>query len=261
MSKESDPKNIVPPENALHHPDGAFDDPIYDYWEKNKKSFFTTAVLVVVVAALFFGYRSYRESQFQRLQQNYLAAWAGDRLPEFADQAAGAPLGGVAAMQAARLSAVDGDLAEAARLYEMAVRSLQRTALEGKARLALAATLFEQGKTQEAERQWGELAKNAALNAAVRSEAAYLLAMSALAAGDRALFEQRVEQLAAVDTMGLWRERIAFYETAQPIPEMKPAVAETAESEEAPAIEESAVEEQSTEGGDEIPAEEGTLSD
>lgn len=239
MSKETDPTNIVPPESAVHHPDGALDDPIYDYWEKNKKSFYSTAVLVVVLATVFLGYRSYREAQFQRLQENFLAAWAEDRLADFAETSAGLPLAGVAAMQAARLAASEGNLPEALGLYESAVLSLERTPLAGKARLALAATLFDLGRAEEAERHWSALSGEVGLNAAVRSEAAYLLAIAALAAGQPELFARRVEQLMAVDQSGLWRERIAFYQSIQPVPVLEPAGEAPEAAVEAEAVEDS----------------------
>ncbi|MFP4353221.1 MAG: tetratricopeptide repeat protein [Puniceicoccaceae bacterium] len=207
-----------PPEGERHHPDGALDDPLHAWWQKNRRSIIAGAALAVLLTAVVFGFRVYRSSQEEAVQAAYNEAVANESLAGFATEYAGHPLAGIAALQTAH-DAFDGaDWQTALTFYTSATESLARSPLGGKARLGLGASHVKLGQAGEARRVLEALADDGDAFPPARAEAAYLLALMALADGDTGAFDRWTGELETLDTMGVWQDKLAYYRDRVAIP-------------------------------------------
>ncbi len=230
MKEPKDPESANPNEplaGAQHHPDGAFDDPLHDWWQKNGRSVVSGAILAIVATAVVFGFRGYRKAQVDQLQAAYNEALAAEELDGFALDHAGHPLAGVAALRTANVAFGEDDWNRALEYYIVAVDSLANNPLHGKARLGLAVTRTKLGEDAEAIRVLEALANDEEAFPAARAEAMYFLALKALSAGDRQAFEQWSDSLAEVDRMAVWQNRLRYYRESVPIPVVEAPAAET----------------------------------
>lgn len=234
QSKDSEsPASPKAEPEARHHPDGAFDDPLHEWWQKNGKSIISGAVLAVLATALVFGVRAYRKGQVENLQSAYNEALAADELGAFATDHSGHPLAGVAALRTANVAFEESDWNTALENYTIAVDSLTDNPLHGKARLGLAATLGKVGDEAEAAQVFEALANDETAFRAARAEAMYFLALMALSRGDEASFEQWRESLGSVDSMSLWQGRLQYYSEKVAIPVVETPSNDAAGEEEA----------------------------
>ena len=228
-----------------HHPDGAFDDPLHDWWQKNGKSLIAGAVIVIVGTAAVFGFRIYRQSQEQSIQIAFNEAVSSESLESFAQENAGYPLGGVAALQTANTAFENQEWDQALANYKIAAESLKGNPLSGKARLGIAVTQSEMGNNEEAQKILSALANDEKSFPASRAEAMYFLSLLSLESGDYDSFSQWSSKLAEIDQIGQWTAKLGYYEDRTPLPVIEVTSeerAETASTPEATAETEAAVE-------------------
>lgn len=205
-----------------HHPDGAFDDPLQDWWQKNGRSLIMGALIVVIGTALVFAFRAYRDSQEEALQIAYNDAVAAEALPAFAEENAGHPLGGVAALQAANEAFAEDDWDRALTFYSVATDSLGPNPLAGKARLGVAISQSKLGNNEAAKSVLSALAGDDTEFPAARAEALYFLSLLSLEAGDADAFSRYSTDLAEIDQMGRWSARLTYFEESVPLPVATP---------------------------------------
>ncbi|MGE9289499.1 MAG: tetratricopeptide repeat protein, partial [Puniceicoccales bacterium] len=156
----STPKNSPMNPPGQHHPDGAFDDPLHDWWQKNGKSLLAGAVIVIVGTAIVFGFRIYRQNQEKAIQVAYNEAVVAGSLDSFARANASYSLGGVAALQTANTAFESADWDQALEFYKLAAEGLKGNPLAGKARLGIAVTQSELGNDAEARKILSALAND-----------------------------------------------------------------------------------------------------
>ncbi len=217
----SKPSPMNPP--GQHHPDGALEDPLHEWWQKNGKSLIAGAVIVVLGTGLIFGLRAYRQSQETALQVAFNEAVATDSLGSYALENAGHPLGGVAALQTANAAFEAGEWDRAHDFYSLAVDALKGSPLQGKARLGVAISESKQGNDAAAEQVLATLADDQNAFPAARAEALYFLSLLALSADDRAAFDRWSGKLSEIDQAGRWSSRLNYYEDRTPLPVREPA--------------------------------------
>jgi len=221
---ESTPAPNASPMNppGQHHPDGAFDDPLHEWWQKNGKSLIAGALIVVIGTGLVFGFRAYRNSQETALQVAYNEAVATGDLASYAEGNAGYPLAGVAALQTANEAFAEENWERALSFYTLAADSLKGNPLSGKARLGIAISQSKLGEAPQAKNILATLAGDQTAFPAARAEALYFLSLLSLEAGDTAAFDQWSEQLAGIDQVGNWTSRLQYFADRIPIPVATP---------------------------------------
>ena len=144
------PEPAAPPaEGERHHPDGALDDPLHEWWQKNGRSIISGAVLAVVLTAVIFGFRAYRSAQEKAVQSAYNEAVANESLADFATEYSGHSLAGIAALRTAHDAFEGADWTTAQTFYTTATESLAQSPMGGKARLGLGATHSKLGQVEE----------------------------------------------------------------------------------------------------------------
>jgi len=209
---------VLPSAGDRLHPDGALDDPIYEFWEQHGKSILSGAVLVVLATALIFGMRAYRQVQEQGVRAAYTEAIAEEDLAGFATQHVGHQLAGVAAMQVANLAYAEADWATAEEFYRISVDSLARSQLSGKARLGLGITLSKAGDTDQSERVLLALAEDNREMISGRAEALYHLSVLYFSQNRMSDFQNTSEKLADLDPRSYWQEKLRYYQNHVAIP-------------------------------------------
>jgi len=227
--KES-PPSTEPGIDASHHPDGAFDDPLHDWWKQNGRSILSGAALAILATAAVFGFRAYRHGQLEDLQNAYNEAFAADSLETFAVENAGHPLAGIAALQTANGAFEENDWDLALEQYTVAVDSLSDNPLRGKARLGLAVTRLKRGENVEATQILEGLATDENAFRAARAEATYFLALTALSLDDKEAFSQWSDTLPELDPMSVWQNRLQYYRERVEIPVTEEPAADGAEN-------------------------------
>jgi len=188
----------------------SFEHRLNAFWVKNRKLLFLlcAVVVVVIVAREVSAIGAVRSRE--RLAQTYAeAAATPEGLRRFAEDNAGLQLGGVAWLQVADTAYAADKFSEAASAYEQSLKGLASgTALADRAALGLAVSRLKSGAEAQGRAGLAALADDASVSVAVRAEAAYHLALSAHVAGDQEVFSQRAAQLAQIDPMSLWNQRL-----------------------------------------------------
>jgi len=188
----------------------SFEQTLSGFWAKNRKLvFLLCAVVVVVIVAREVSVLSAAQSR-ERLAQSYAeAAATPEGFRRFAQDNAGLQLGGVAWLQIADTAYEADQFSEAANAYEQSLKGLASgTALANRAALGFAVSQLKSGAETQGKAGLAALADNAGVSVAVRAEAAYHLALFAHVAGEQEVFAQRAAQLAQVDPMSLWNQRL-----------------------------------------------------
>jgi|GEM_PF-1447389 len=243
---------VINPE--VYHPDGAFDDPLHEWWKKNGRSIITGAGLAIVATVVVFGFRAYRSVQEEAVQVAYNQAIATGTLPAFAEANAGHPLVGVASLQIANSAFAAGEWDRAIEFYAGATDALKKNPLSGKARLGLAIAHSKLGQNAESRQILAALGDDESAFPASRSEAMYFLALLSIAEGDQAAFDEWNEKLAKIDRTGAWQQKLSYYSERVEIPVSEPIATEKTADQmlTAPSAEEASAQEAASE---EAPAE------
>ncbi|KXU35595.1 hypothetical protein AXK11_00685 [Cephaloticoccus primus] len=175
-------------------------------------------VLVVIVAR---GASDYFGAQSrQRLAQDYaVAAATPEGLRRFAEEHGAVELGGVAWLQVADAAYEASDYSKAASAYEQSLRGLvSGSVLADRAALGLAVSQLKSEQAAKGRERLAALADAPNVSVAIRAEAAYHLAISAHVAGDLDSFQQRAAQVAQIDPMSLWNQRLMSLQVTRALP-------------------------------------------
>jgi len=198
-------------ENAPSASDvSGFEQRLSGFWAKNQKRvFLLCAVVLVVIVAREVSAISAAKSR-ERLAQTYAQSAASpEGLRRFAQDNAGQQLGGVAWLQVADKAYAADNFSEAVSAYEQSLKGLANgSALANRAALGLAVSQLKSGAETQGRAGLAALADNASISVGVRAEASYHLALFAHVAGDQETFAQRAAQLAQIDPMSLWNQRL-----------------------------------------------------
>lgn len=195
-SQQPQPAAIPAPEHQLH-----------EFWVKNSSTVYVVCGLVIVGILAWGGLKMYKKGEEGRIGQAYAAATTTEKLKSFAAQNAGHELAGVAHLRLADEAYAAGNYTQAAASYKTAAETLKKGPLGGRAYLGRAISVLQGGSASEAESLLKAIAADAAQLNSVRAEAYYHLASLAASAGRIDEANKYLEQLTAVEPMGLWAQR------------------------------------------------------
>lgn len=207
--QQVDERNLIDLEEAE---EVSLEDRIHLYWMENKgfvSACFTVLALLIIA---FNGMRMYRTQAESKIQAAYNDALANETLAEFALDYSNKALGGFAALDVADVAYNQEDFERAIEFYSIAANAIENDLVVGRARIGLAFSSYYSGKTEEGLNQLKALAADSSLSEAVRSEAAYHLAIDADVNGDNALFESYANQVSSVSKPGQWQQRMQVYQ-------------------------------------------------
>ena len=204
--KPADDRNLVNVDENYAHPSD--EEKLALLWKKNKGVVFAAAGVFIVGLLGLQGVDAMRQKAVAAEQEAYLNAVADESLEAFAKDNAGSKLGGAAALSAADEAYAAGEYAEAISLYKIAAESLKDTTFAGRAQLGVAFAQAKSGDEAAASSTWSSLATDASLSDAVRAEASYALAVTALEAGDDSAFEDAKARLEGFATSTEYLNRL-----------------------------------------------------
>ena len=154
-----------------------FDDKVWLYWTRNKKSIITSVVMAFAIIIGVQSYKLYKTSSENALAQAYSAATTEAELADFAKANAGTTLAGVALLQNADSLYANGKYAEAEKLYAQAKADLKSTILFGRAMLGEAVCAYSLDKNKGIE--LFKIAYNTStMNPVFKAQAGYMLGLS-----------------------------------------------------------------------------------
>lgn len=190
----------------------SLEDRIHLYWMENK-GFITGCVTVLALLIIGFNgmkmYVSYAEG---KIQSAYAEAMANDALEVFTKEYSSKPLGGLAALEVADSAYAAEDFARAVEYYAMVPDAVENDILLGRAKIGLAFATYYNGDADNGLAQLRDLAADNTLPEAIRTEAAYHLAVDADVSGDATAFENYAEQVASSSSAGQWQRRMQVYQ-------------------------------------------------
>jgi len=205
---QADERNLIDTEESE---DISFEDRVHLYWMENK-GFITGCITVLALLIIGFNgmkiYVSYAEG---KIQSAYAEATANDTLEDFAKEYNGKALGGLAALEVADTAYDAEDYATAVEYYAMVPDAVDNDILLGRARIGLAFATYYSGDAEKGLAQLRDVAADNSLPEAVRSEAAYHLAVHADVSGDATAFENYASQVASSSSPGQWQQRMQVY--------------------------------------------------
>jgi predicted negative regulator of RcsB-dependent stress response len=207
--QQIDERNLV---DAEESEEISIEDRIHMYWMENK-GFISGCITVLALGIIAInGMRIYSSHAEAKIQGAYAEAVANDTLENFANDYSGKPLGGLAALEVADTAYGASEYEKAAEFYTLAGDALNNDLLVGRAQLGLAFALFYKGDREAGISQLKAIASDTSLSEAVRSEAAYHLAVDADVAGDSAAFESYANQVSSSTRSGQWQQRMQAYQ-------------------------------------------------
>ncbi len=201
-----------------------FEDKVNLFWKKNRTVVIALCVLVVV-GILGKGLMDRLAAQKELdVEKAYAAATTSEQLRSFSAAHEGHSLAGIAQLRLADEAYSAGKSADAITGYDKAAGVLKTGPLAVRAKMGRALGKVQAGKNAEAIADLKLLADDAAQFKAVRAEAAYHLASLAVESGNAADAQKFIDQITAVEPMGMWMQRaFALRAMLPPVPVTPPA--------------------------------------
>lgn len=204
-------ENSVDERNLIDLKDSAnlsLEDRVNLYWKENQRFLIACIAVLLLVVIGYQVMRMIKEQAEATLQAEYVEADANSALAEFARANKEKALGGFAALETADEAYTAEDYEKAAEFYELAASALQQPMLTGRARIGLAFATYYAGRTEEGLAQLNAVASDNTLAEAIRTEAAYHLAVEAHSAGRADEFSGYSAQVKNSKFAGQWQQRL-----------------------------------------------------
>lgn len=186
----------------------SFEERVSIYWNENKGFLIGCILIFFLVIVGYQGMRIIKAQTEAKLQAEYIEADANNALAEFARAHSGKELGGFAALKIADEAYTDKDFETALEFYKLAASALEEPALAGRARIGLAFALYESGQAEKGLAELNAITSDNTLAEAIRTEAAYHLAIEAHTAGREVEFSSYSAQVNNSKSAGQWQQRL-----------------------------------------------------
>lgn len=177
------------------------------FWQKNSTAIYAFCAIIVVGIVAKGGWNYLQAGKEQSVEADYAAATTPEALKTFVSSHEGHPLAGAAELQIADRAYVAEKYADAATAYESSLKDLPAGPFAYRAKLGLAMSQFQGGKTSDGEAGLKTLSADTSAPGAIRAEATYQLASIAAAAGRTAEAIKLAESVATMDQTGWWAQR------------------------------------------------------
>ncbi len=159
-----------------------FDDKVWLYWTRNKKSIITSIVLAFAIVIGVQSWKMYKVSAENAQAKAFTEAATMQQRAEFAKEYAGSSLAGVALLENADALYSEGKFAEAKKAYAEAKSGLSATVLFGRAVIGEAVSAYSLDKSKGLEAL--KVAYNdVKISGVYKAQAGYLLAIALKDAG------------------------------------------------------------------------------
>lgn len=172
-----------------------FDDKVWLYWTRNKKSIIFSVVLAFAIIVGVQSYKLYKQYSAKALSDVYLAAQTSAELENFAKEHAGTNLAGVANLQNADSLYKANNYAQAKLAYSKAAKDLSSTVLYGRALLGEAVCQYALDKTHGIKSLETVYAQQS-IEPAYKAQAGYLLGLAYRTQGKSAEARKILESVA-----------------------------------------------------------------
>ena len=201
-----------------------FEDRLRIFWRKNSKGVITL-VVVLIAAVLAKGAWEYMEAQKeQETGREFATARTSDQLKSFAGKHSGHMLAAIARLRMADDAYAAGKSAEAIAGYDEAATALKTDPLASRAKLGLAMSKLQAGKTAEGETGLKQLASDTSESKGIRVEANYHLASLAATAGKADDVRKYSDQVMQIDPTSPWAQRVFMLRASLPVDTGTPSV-------------------------------------
>lgn len=198
--------------DAEESEDISFEDRVHLYWMDNK-GFISGCIIVLALLIIGFnGMKIYVSHSEGKIQSAYAEAMANESLDTFAKEYSDKALGGLAALEVADTAYGSEEYDTAIEFYSIAQEAIGNDILQGRAKLGLAFATFHNDQKDEGLAQLRAVAADNTLPEAIRSEAAYHIAIHADVTGDAESFESYASQVTSSSNTGQWQQRMQMYQ-------------------------------------------------
>lgn len=199
-----DDRNLVPVDVSSVMP---FEDRLYLFWQKYRGLVLGACALILVVIIGKGAWDYMARQKEMETQRAYAAATTTEQLKAFSSANSDHVLAGVAQLRIADEAYVATKSAEAIAAYDRAVSILDNGPLASRARLGRALAKIQSGDIAGGSTELKQLANDATLFKAIRTEAAYHLTSLAVEAGNSEEAQKLSDQLMQIDPTSPWTQR------------------------------------------------------
>ncbi|HTJ79979.1 MAG TPA: hypothetical protein VL357_13375 [Rariglobus sp.] len=213
-SSAGDDRNLVPVDENYLAP--SLEDRLAIFWSKHSKSVIIALVVVVLAVVAKGGYDIFAAQREKAVDAAYAAATTNAQLKAFVADHPTHALAGIAELRLADDAYTAGNYADAQAGYIKAGDTLGKSPFGQRARLGVANTLIQSGKTADGEVALKQLVADLSVAKALRAEAAYQLAALAADAGQTDEAAKFITQVEAIDPSGQWSQRATLLRARLP---------------------------------------------
>jgi hypothetical protein len=194
----------------------SFEDRLRLFWQKNSKLVIALLAVILVVVAAKEGWEYLAAEKERGIGEAFAAAVTPAQVKSFIEANPGHPLSGVAHLRTADETYAAGRFSDAIPAYEQATAILRSGPLASRARLGVAMSKLQAGRTADGEAALKAFAADANEIKAFRAEAAYHLASLGSSRGNAADVKIYSDQLMQLDPASPWTQRaLALRSTAE----------------------------------------------
>lgn len=204
-SSKADDRNVVPADGG---PGASLEDRLFLFWKNYRTAIYGAIAVVLLVIVGREAWQVYVARREASIQTAFGLAESAEAKRAFARENAGHRLAGLALLAAADDAYAQADYARAGREYAEARSLLENPILSGRAQLGEAMSSLQGGDMAKGKSMLQALLDDANNASALRLEAGYQLAASAVAEGNHDVARATLEKLQPLVTSADWNYRL-----------------------------------------------------
>jgi len=195
--------NNLDPETELP-PDADVEERFNDFWKKNGPGIFGGIAVGALLVIGIQGYQYWEIQKEEAIQEAFAQTESLVDLSDFAEEYSGHPLSGLARLSIADARFEEESFGEAAERYADAADMLTDTPMQGRALVGKGVSLLRDGSVEAGQELLEEIALDSSILDQTRGEAAYHLAVSQWAKGDREAARENIDLILQLEGASMW---------------------------------------------------------